>query len=168
MNQAEAIADEKRIFKLCETLKGKKLQLADAMRNFKISGAWACTPEHHVSFSAWAKFNHKKLFMGVTTVKRYARGSVHLRKEWEDVNKYRETKCFMVSSIPAVKLRKAIELYKKINGDWKAVPFHHKEETRRILKRATQNWIIGQIAQFYLDKNSTKSEQRAVRLPRAA
>jgi hypothetical protein len=161
MNQERALREEKRIFELCKIMAGKKLQLADAMRAFKLSGAWACTPQHHFSFSAWAKFNHKYLMMSVTTVKRYARGSDFLKKEWENVHKYKEEKCFMVTSIPAVKLRKAIELYRKINGDWKTVPFHHKQETKRMLKRATQNWIIGQIAQFYLDKNSSRSEQRA-------
>lgn len=168
MNKAQATLAERQIFKLCKTISVKKLHLADALRNFKLSGAWACTSEHHISFSAWAKFNCKKLMMSTTTVKRYARGSEYLSKEWEEAHKYKEKKCFLVTSIPAGKLRKAIELYKKINGDWKKVPFHHKAETRRILKRATQNWIIGQIAQFYLDKNASKGEQRTLALPRAA
>jgi len=103
MNKKQAIAEEKRIFKLCKTFSIKKLQLADAFRNFKLSGAWACTPQHHISFSAWAKFNHKKLMMSVTTVKRYARGSDYLQKEWENAHKYKDKKCFLVTSIPALR-----------------------------------------------------------------
>ena len=71
MTVERAIRMQKALVVLAKHSKIVQDELRHAVRNFRTSGAWAITPEHHRTFSKWCMFIAAKTGLSPYTLQAY-------------------------------------------------------------------------------------------------
>lgn len=149
MTVDQAVKAEARVIKLGNRAFLTREKFVKSVQQFRRSGGWAITPQHHSTFSKWCRYAAPKMKIGWSTLQAYGCPNYI-------INAKRVTKTWFKGSLTifpehAKIARKAITLYCKVNGLLlrKGGGEPMDPRTRHKLKM-TRSRAIGEICKEYI------------------